>query len=398
MIYEFNDIFYRQDVSLSIFYYLSLNDIKQFLLSCKSSHTIWNLYKYRISFNVTFRRTYWSNISKLDIYYVMDKIFSTFPNIKILSVEELIGESADNTTAVPIDCLNIILTFQQLADTLQSLQVSVDFWDGNKFDLKRFKKLKYLDISKSLIPMDGAEYIYKGIAALTNLETLCLANTLYTNEHMSYLSGIKSLTALDLSYCFGRFTGSGFQYLATLSNLKSLIVKGDKTDFVYCPNGFIQISMLTNLTLLDVSDSSFSCPQLFSTLPNLNSLNLSDCSNLLHQQFVDLSQWAPNLTNLNVSNTSFRNQNLLCCASTLTHLNVSKCMLSSFEAYSVENLFELQSLNLSYTNIDDSFLRLVANTLKKLTYLDVTGCPNISKSELDSLKSYDNLKIIKTKN
>lgn len=116
-----------------------------------------------------------------------------------------------------------------------------------------------------------------------------------------------------------------------------------------------------------------------SYLPNLEELRVAHCSAVHEFSLVELAHCCPKLRLLDVSNNAgnVRDVDIIAVCTNclqLTHLDVSFCSALSDHALSALGSLTLTFLDVSFTNMDGSFLAPVLNHQSSLTTLKCAGC------------------------
>jgi Leucine-rich repeat (LRR) protein len=167
--------------------------------------------------------------------------------------------------------------------------------------------------------------------------------------------------------------------------------------------GLAHLKDLPHLTHLNLSNSSSKggCGYQLAGLQGLSSLvslDLSTCESFTEEGFALLRD-LPSLKKLSVRFCPLiKNKGLIALVEqipSLEKLDISSCKVTSEGVDQLRNLHFLKELNLSHNFISYWCLRRIANT--PLESLDITGCYNLSGSEIDKiLKFRPNLKIIRS--
>ena len=235
---------------------------------------------------------------------------------------------SDSLQGIPLacDCLSVDTTFavmlpQYIQQPAELKQLAVT-WDCNwvnwtSFEMFAFPSLTHLAELTTLQiraengsgspPAELIQYILNRCPETLEHVTLDLLSLRNRDGQRSAIqqvlgSAAASLTCLELSYCVFSFGGSSISCLAHLKSLslQGSIVWDDASD----------ITMLTNLTLLDLSESLWNWPKhyyrtvpvmlLFTGWSALQVLKLSNCSLFDRQSVLQLPNvvdlqlhWAP---------------------------------------------------------------------------------------------------------
>lgn len=203
----------------------------------------------------------------------------------------------------------------------QTLLATITTLNGNKKGITNLTGLEHATALIILQLMDNPIRDFTPIGSLTNLQTLSLIETGFSNSDISILSPLVNLRALFLSY--NRI--SNLQALVNVisANMPNL----PRLDLDY--NRFCDITPLTALT-----------DQL--TFLNLNGIQISN--------FGPLAEFT-NLTELHLKRTGIRDLRLLSGLTNLTRLELSSNGISNLEPLS--NLTNLTRLFLDRNQITD---------------------------------------------
>lgn len=178
-----------------------------------------------------------------------------------------------------------------------------------------------------------------------------------------------------------------FEGVCSHSNLESLCLRKTKVG----NEGVMAIKSLANLTELDLSKSKVKrgCGAVLSGLGKLSSLNLS--RTCINDQDMKFLLRLTNLSSLDIGGTKITDAGLCvynplctslrCCLGALSltgivslvHLSVSRSRVSNVFMSYVPSLTNLQSLNLSHTQISNQGLRHLRPIKASLTSLSLAG-------------------------
>ncbi|PWA39002.1 leucine-rich repeat protein [Artemisia annua] len=217
--------------------------------------------------------------------------------------------------------------------------------------------LRYLNLSSSsysgLIPPQ--------LGNLSKLHTLCLGSfqDLWGEStrvmNMEWLSNLRLLRHLDMSYVDLRKATDWFQVINTLPSLTELHLKSSHLMDVHPHAPSLNI---TSLLLLDLSGNQFTnslMPRWIFSITSLVSLDLSECdfNGLIPSSSAHSFRNLTSLKWLHVSRNTFMNSSLVLkelssgTGSNLISLDISICDISSTALDSLHNLTSLLSLDLS---------------------------------------------------
>jgi len=245
---------------------------------------------------------------------------------------------------------------KSLAGHLISLLVgNTGFRDESIVELSGFSCLEILDLDSCRV---GGTSAMQMIGTLTNLTSLNLADTDFSDTGIQYLNNLKGLEKLSLYCCnISNLKLGGIRHL---SNLKSL-----------------------NLDVHGITDRGLIC---LLSLPHLKRLDLfsaclSDDGMLSLLQLSDLEELevcGGRLTSLGVEYISK--------LSTLTRLNVSQnSRICDEGAFHLSRLTKLKNLNISYTAVTSAGVRELV-PLFYLETLALYGC-DIDKVLIENMKA-----------
>ena len=314
--------------------------------------------------------------------------------------------------------LQTMFNLNSVCESLEELHVKIRSNNGTK-KINNLKKLKYLNISSSIISSEGLKNIskigsiisldisnchyltgtdFKTLHSLTNLASLSLRGnrTIYSNTDLWMLT---TLTSLDLSYCDIRIDLDCLTYLTSLTSLNlscdsrledsamsnvSSLINLTFLDISHCylisNIGVSYLSSLTNLTDLNIgfcrriTDISF-----ITSLTNMISLDLSrgiGSSKLTDQQWIQMRSLT-NITSLNLYNCamSYNTWCYLCECTNLTLLCLEESSNTDRNLWShLSNLTTITSLCLAKSSITDREVGSHLSNLTRITSLDLSSC------------------------
>ena len=228
-----------------------------------------------------------------------------------------------------------------------------------------------------------------GISNLSIIQILNISfSTISKINGLIEISSMTNITSLDISQCI-EINNEVLSPLSTMTNLKNLYMQ-------HCigitNHGLQHLSTLTKLEYLDLSYNSTKISDagvLFLTnLVNLNTLNLQVCqirSLSFSESFINITSL--NLTYCNkLSNHGFSS---ILCLNKLTDLELCNCELLTDEGLChLSKMFELKSINFSSCKITSlSFL----TTLVNLKSLDLNNCTELTNQGFSSISHLTNL-------
>lgn len=226
-----------------------------------------------------------------------------------------------------------------------------------------------------------------------NLCSISISSYKISNKGISSLSLLQNLTALDLSGS----SISSTEDLGVLKNLKKLSISNCN----YLKN--LDLNGLTNLEELNISNGNLASLEGLNALTklkkfkllgwgNLTGINLNGLTSLTELNLSNcraLTNFGgldslTNLTKLDLSGTAFANVGSLKSLTTLTELNLSRTRLTNLDGLSA--LINLTKLDLSGTP-----LRSVEglNGLTKLIEINFSSCYEMTKASLNALTNLE---------
>ncbi|KAI3737554.1 hypothetical protein L2E82_27560 [Cichorium intybus] len=266
--------------------------------------------------------------------------------------------------------------------------------------LSSLKKLEVLDLSSN---DDIDNDVLPSLMTLTSLKILDLSDTsLNGNFSVNEFAALENLEMLDLTGCSfnGAFEIEGFERVSVLRKLKTLNLADNEFD----ESVITSLKTLPSLTNLDLSHNPMSGPfsaQEFAPLENLEMLDLTGCSfnGAFEIQGSERVSLLRKLKTLNLGSNGF-NESVITSLNrlpSLTNLDLSgNYFTGPFPAQELSHLTNLEELDLSFAQLNDTPNIQACKTLSRLKRLESIALPsnNFNKSIISCLSLLPSLKIL----
>lgn len=314
-----------------------------------------------------------------------------------------------NFNSIDISCIGSkdIPANQDLEKILQIKHLEYHFWDEHDWGgieslntILPIEKLRNLEILKlsdcHSINWDGQIEIIYGLSNLKILEI--------SGSNLSDINGIQQLTKLEELYIDHNFL-EDISFLSGLTNLKILLLDNNPIKNFSC------LESLTNLNKLKIGNSYRS----FKYVEDIGSISF--IKRLFKLKFLDLNQTSlrdisnlKNLINLEELLLSWNNIDEIECLKSLYNLKTLNLAgnKSLKNIKPLQNLFKIETLNLSHTSIYDiTPLKLMPNLnelriehtqvldFSPLLYLKNLAILEVSFDEEIDLRPFEKLKNLK---
>lgn len=219
-----------------------------------------------------------------------------------------------------------------------------------------------------------------------HLEILRLSLTNVDDDSMSTITGIKSLSILDLDHCT-KVTDKGIKYLTALPRLRALTLTStgitDKSaDYLRAMPSlefvFLEGTRITNAGLAPIAE-----------LKNLRGLFVRDCGSIDGSGIAMVCRAMPQLERMSMGGPALKEGDFIPLQSLekLQVLNLYNCAIGPEDLKAIGTLKNLSILYISHGLFDDSALPYLYG-LKKLRGIGLWECQRITTPGLAELRAH----------
>ena len=236
-----------------------------------------------------------------------------------------------------------------------------DIWKITEFTIpetaQSYADLHYMPYLKTLTVNNGVASELHNLSGLTELERLVVANTAVSQEVLSTIGSMTTLTDLTLNNC----SLTSISQLHNLAEITKLDLGSNTIRNIDCLSSAVKlrelnlshnalvdltpITALKSLTLLDISFNALTSLSPISTLTGLNQLNASNNSITDLGEINNLSA----LKHLTLEFNSLTDISILASCASLTDLDISDNSLTDIR--SLSSLIRLTYLDFSHNKV-----------------------------------------------